>query len=335
MRVLLVQLDGKWPNVALMRLAAHHRDKGDEIAFRLAPGAAGLQRDLTDVGAPDRVYGSLIFEWTRPLARQLLALYPSAILGGAGWDETVTLERLGITTKRQDYSIYPGFAGAIGYSQRGCRLKCPFCKVPKLEPGPVREANTIPELVAGRAPRLVLLDNDPFGQKRWRQRVREMRALGIRVAFTQGINARTLTAREARAVASLDTYDDSFTKRSVYVAWDNRADEERLFRGLERLKRAGVKPGAVVVYMLVGYWDGAHVHEDDFYRVEKLLAWGARPFPMPFKKTPELLGFARWVIGSHAKRGVTWDAWVKAKCQPRNLHRKPSEQRGLFSGATA
>ena len=35
-----------------------------------------------------------------------------------------------------DYSIYgASFAASIGFTQRGCRLKCPFCVVPRKEGG--------------------------------------------------------------------------------------------------------------------------------------------------------------------------------------------------------
>lgn len=34
MNVLLLQLDGKIPNIALMRLAAHHRALGDVVVLR-------------------------------------------------------------------------------------------------------------------------------------------------------------------------------------------------------------------------------------------------------------------------------------------------------------
>lgn len=34
MRVLLWHLDGKLPNLALMRLAAHHRERGDTVELR-------------------------------------------------------------------------------------------------------------------------------------------------------------------------------------------------------------------------------------------------------------------------------------------------------------
>lgn len=40
-RVLLVQLDGKLPNIALMRIAAHHANLGDEVVLRRG-GERGL-----------------------------------------------------------------------------------------------------------------------------------------------------------------------------------------------------------------------------------------------------------------------------------------------------
>jgi len=60
MRVLLLQLDGKLPNLALMRIAAHHA--GDEVVLR-----RGGERELWDQEW-ERVYASAIFEKTRPAA---------------------------------------------------------------------------------------------------------------------------------------------------------------------------------------------------------------------------------------------------------------------------
>src|SRR5204862_477170 len=124
MRVLLLQLDGKIPNIALMRIAAHHRGLGDEIELRWTRDVASVAPEL--FGRPDRVYASLIFERTRPVAEALLRTYPDAMVGGTGWDVVRRLEDVGIHTVRQDYSIYPGWRQSIGFTQRGCRLKCPF-----------------------------------------------------------------------------------------------------------------------------------------------------------------------------------------------------------------
>ena len=126
MRVLLLQLDGKIPNIALMRISAHHRDRGDEIELR-----HGAQFEVGLWDRFDRVYASAIFTKTRPLCERLLRVYPDAILGGTGWSVQSSLESVGITTLEQDYSIYPRFEQSIGFTQRGCRLKCSFCVVPE------------------------------------------------------------------------------------------------------------------------------------------------------------------------------------------------------------
>jgi hypothetical protein len=60
----------------------------------------------------------------------------------------------------------------------------------------------------------------------------------------------------------------------------------------------------------------AHLDADD--RRAQIRAFGARPYPMPYVRTPELVGFQRWVIGAYDKR-ISWDAWSGAKYSPRRL----------------
>lgn len=327
-RVLLLQLDGKLPNLALMRVAAHHRARGDRVELRKAGNAQSVQPELYD--DHDLVYGSLIFTRTRPVAEALLRSRPDAIVGGTGWDLAVTLEDQGITTIEQDYSVYPSFRSSIGFTQRGCRLRCPFCVVPSKE-GPMREEQTVAQLWRGDPhPRhLHLLDNDFFGQSAWRERIAEMREGGFRVSFTQGINARFIDEETAVAVASVDYRDDGMRHKRLYTAWDSRKDERRLFRGLKLLADAGVKPDHVMVYMLIGYWPG-ETHEDREHRRRKLREFGARPYPMPYARTPELVAFQRWVVGAYDKT-VPWSHWWgDARGEPRRLSIRRSPQLRLL-----
>ena len=60
MNVLLLQLDGKIPNLALMRIARHHRDLGDHVWLRQAGNQAAIQPKL-DEPTPGKVYASAIF----------------------------------------------------------------------------------------------------------------------------------------------------------------------------------------------------------------------------------------------------------------------------------
>ena len=319
MKVLLFQLDGKIPNIALMRIAAHHRALGDSVRLRRT---GSPWREVWD--NPDIVYGSAVFEKSRPSVDHLRREFPDAIIGGTGVDVGSTLESVGITTLEQDYSIYPNYRQSIGFTQRGCRLKCPFCVVPRKE-GWMRSEKTISDVWRGEGwPReLVLLDNDFFGQTRWRDRVREIREGGFKVSFNQGINVRFITDESAAAVASLDYRDDSMVAKRIYTAWDNQKDEDRLFDGLSRLTACGVKPDHIMVYMLIGYWHG-ETAADRCYRQAKLREFGCRPYPMPFVRTQELIGFQRWVVGAYDKR-FTWEQWVRAAYRPENLGEKGAE----------
>lgn len=121
----------------------------------------------------------------------------------------------------------------------------------------------------------------------------------------------------AESLASVNYRDDSMKVKRIYTAWDNRKDEEILFQGLKRMVRYGIKPDHIMVYMLMGYWPGETM-QDCLYRQQRLREFGCRPYPMPFVRTKELVGFQRWVIGAYDKR-VPWDTWVAANYEPRNI----------------
>jgi hypothetical protein len=301
MRVRLTQLDGKLPNLALMKLAHWHRARGDELTF--------TRRADRDMFEPeyDVVYGSAIFTRTAPTVARFRAAWPDAILGGTWSDDLTTVEALlGVPSYELfDYSLYPAFEASIGYTQRGCRMKCHFCAVPKKEPGRPWNVNTIAQLWRGpgHPKKLHLIDNDFFGGPEWRDRVAEIREGGFRVCLNQGFNVRLITEEAAAAIASVEYRDDSFRERKLYVAWDNLGDERVFFRGVDRLAAAGVPPTHLRSYMLVGFapdetWEAVE------YRFQRMVALGIEPYPMVHDaaraRDPEwyhkLKEFQRWTI---------------------------------------
>ena len=332
MTVLLLHIDGKLPNLALMRLAAYYRTVG-HVIHRRVDNPHRLDQILDDVPLCDIIYGSLIFERSRPLAERIKERWPAVILGGTGWSLTETLDSIspGLSIGPLDYTDYPMWQQSIGFTQRGCRLRCPFCVVPRKE-GAVREEQTITEIWRGSPwPReIILLDNDFFGQPHWQQRISEIQQGRFKVNFNQGINARMLDDETAAALASVDYRNAKMTDRRLYTAWDNRKDEIRLFRGLEALVRHGVNPRHIMVYLLVGYWTN-ETHADRDYRRQQIRAFGAIPYPMPFVRTKELVGFQRWVIGAYDKR-ISWGAWEAADYQPRKLQLYPERHSAVAAG---
>lgn len=310
MNVRLTQIDGKLPNLALMKLAHHYRARGANINF-----TKHVERDFLEP-AYDRVYGSAIFSFSAERVAKFREQFPDAIVGGThntANNETIE-SHLGIAeSETYDYSIYPNFTGSIGFTQRGCRLKCGFCVVPKKE-GKPRSVNTIASIWRG-APwpkHIHLLDNDFFGQSRdqWESRIDEIRTGGFKVCLNQGINIRMIDDDSAKALASIPYYDDGFKVRRLYTAWDNIGDEARFTKGVDTLERHGIQPRNLLVYMLVGY-DPRETWERLFYRFNKMTERGIRPYPMVFgdrNRTLPLGGtnariagrtlseFQRWVI---------------------------------------
>jgi hypothetical protein len=279
MKVRITQLDGKLPNLALMKLSAFHKAQGDEVYFTRSPFRSMLEQVY------DRVYASAIFSFSADRVAKLKHEFPDAIVGGTfDLKNTTTVEQITGDFDGLDYSLYPDFQASLGFTQRGCRLKCGFCVVPRKE-GKPQSVKRIRQIWRGGAfPRNIhLLDNDFFGQAEaeWKDRIEEIIWGGFSICLNQGINVRMITDDAAKALASIDYRDDQFEKRRLYTAWDNLGDEAVFFRGVDRLEKAGIPPAHLMAFMLIGY-DRREDWAKVIYRMQKMAARGIRPYPMAF-----------------------------------------------------
>ena len=323
--VRLVHIDGDLPNLALMKLGHWHKSIGNRVTF-----VRHVQPSLFEGRTYHRVYGSAIFKRSRYLVDELVSAYPDAIVGGTGSGRPLGLtveSEIGVAEyEHYDYGLYPNYRWSLGFTQRGCRLSCPFCVVPKKEGHPV-SVNTIADIWRPDRPRAVdLLDNDFFGQpeQSWRARIDEILDGDFKVSFSQGINVRLVNDNIAAALASVRYSNRDFTKRRLYMAWDNIGHERVFFRGVERLKDAGIPTRHMMVYMLVGYAAGETM-EDIMYRYQLLKDAGCMPYPMVFEPFDEddgdrpertqeetrlLKAFQRWVVGRF-DQVVPWKEYRK------------------------
>jgi hypothetical protein len=294
--VRLTQIDGKLPNLALMKLAHWHRARRDTVVF-----TRKVRRDMLEP-AYDRVYASTIFDFSAKATAILRQEFPEAIVAGTGTADGRTVEDLigENPYERYDYADWPDFTASIGFTQRGCRLRCKFCVVPAKE-GKPRSVNEIAGIWRGEPwPRhLHLLDNDFFGQPEWEARLAEIREGGFKVCFNQGINVRLITDEVAAAIAGIQYKDDQFERPRLYTAWDNLKDEKVFFRGVDTLERAGIPPRHLLAYMLVGFAPGETLEAVE-HRFQRMVARGIRPYPMVYDRSNrELRAFARWAIGRY------------------------------------
>jgi|TARA_Y100000310_G_C20525396_1_gene735741 hypothetical protein len=288
-RVALYDVDSAIPNLALMKLARHHKERGDEVGWFHPLWASTY----------DRIYASKVFDFSDGVLLDSECME----IGGTGWDLKSELppeiERL-----QPDYSLY-GYPHSIGFTMRGCRFACKFCVVPEKEGRP-QPNNTIGEIWAQRdSDFIVLLDNDFFGNPEWGERIAEIREHDLRVNFSQGLNIRIITEGQAAALASVRFSNIHCTKKQVHFAWDRCRDARLIRRGFERCVAAGIRPAQMAFYVLIGF---DTTHEENLERVTTLAEWGCDPYAMPYDRSdPYQKAFARWVNHKAIFKTVPWD----------------------------
>lgn len=299
MNVRLTQIDGALPNLALMRLAHWHKARGDQVHV-----TRSIQPELFEP-AYGRVYGSAIFKFSADRLERFQAQWPCAIVGGTGVMSSMTVEDIIGDHEGVDYEGHD-VEYSIGFTQRGCRLKCKFCVVPGKE-GKNRGVATIADIWRG-APhprKLHLLDNDFFGNPEWPARIEEIRAGKFKVCLSQGINVRLINDEAAAALATIEYRNTKFNERKLYTAWDNLKDEGVFFKGVDTLERAGIPPKHLMAYMLVGY-DPLETWARIWRRFNRMVERGIEPYPMVFNRARvDLLCFQRWVV-TGLYRAVPW-----------------------------
>jgi hypothetical protein len=292
MRVGLLQCDGKYPNLALMKISKFHEDKGDEVTWY----DGGLFNDLYD-----RIYASKIFAFT-PMPSLPME---KSFIGGTGID---FYNRLPEEIEKSDvsYTLYPECNYHIGFSMKGCRFACKFCCVPKKEGRPYVH-NTIDEILTNPkgGNRLMLLDNDFFGGQNWRENLARITELKLKVNFNQGLNIRILTQEQADLLAKCNFVNSKFNKKYVTFAWDKYKDKELIHKGIDICGKAGIKPEQMQFFVLVGF---DTTPEQDLERIMTLKNLGALPFVMPYNKEDNYQKkLARWVNNRIIFRSVKWE----------------------------
>jgi len=281
MKVLLVQIDGKMPNLALMKISSYHKRKGDRVGWAWAN--------------PDRVYISCIFSKNLPHARGVAKFYPEAEirLGGPalGYPNFLPDE---IEHSMPDYPLYPDLDYSMGFTTRGCIRDCPFCIVPKIE-GKFKEHASIREFHNPSFDKLILLDNNFLASTLWKEKLEYIKNQNLKVNFNQGLDARLITDEKASTLAETQSYNYHFTSRKHYFAWDLIENEKQVIYGLLKMIDVGVPPQQIAVYVLVGFNTS---HKQDYYRFSMLRELDVEPFIMIYnnrKDDPWIRYFARWV----------------------------------------
>ena len=113
MNVKLIQIDGKLPNLALMRLAAYYKEHNHNVVF-----TRSVNRDLFDPEF-DLIFASSIFKFSLNRIERLKQNYPKAVIGGTGTDNwQLKVEDYIGDYHKLDYEFYPDYKFSLGFTQR-------------------------------------------------------------------------------------------------------------------------------------------------------------------------------------------------------------------------
>jgi hypothetical protein len=287
MRVAIHDADGgKYPNLALLKLAAWHKACGDTVDRFMALYRYGY----------DRVYSSKVFSWTKLDS----SLPDSSIKGGTGYDGKTNLPDE-VEHFCPDYA-FAGIAYSMGFLTRGCIRSCPWCVVPAKE-GAIRPHADITEFTRHR--HVKLMDNNILALPDYAAtQFEKMARLGLRVDFNQGLDARLIDMPIARRLAALSWWEP------LRLACDTKAQMPEVARAVRLLRQAGVKPVRYNCYVLVKSID------DALDRVEFLRALNVTPFAQPYRPAgsteephEELKRFARWVNLRPVFKTTDWQGY--------------------------
>lgn len=311
MRVLLIQVDGKWPNLALMKLSAYHKGLGDEVAL--------MKMKVPNFGLipfePDWVYVSYIFSKNKGYAHGLKKFFKNKVqglqIGGPGLEFKTVLPDF-IEHLMPDYDLY-GIDYSMGFTSRGCIRKCPWCIVPKLE-GSLRNHASIREFLSPEHNKLILLDNNFLASSKWRENIDFILEHKLKISFTQGLDIRLVTDDNAKYLSKVDYYTAAFKGRYLYFAFDTPQIEKDVRRGVKILEQHGIPPYRLRFYMLCGF---NTTHQEDMHRFKILRELGCDIMVMRYNgklDDPWINYFYRWVNG-RGFRACSWEEYDQGNSQ--------------------
>ena len=295
MKIGLIDVDGhNYPNLALMKLSAWHKEQGDHVEW-YQPLFSGHM---------DKVYMSKIFSFTPDYEYFVDA--DEIIKGGTGYCiETINGEEIFHKDKDiclpyeiehiyPDYSIYSEQTEdcAYGYLTRGCPRNCSFCHVSQKEQAYSYKVADLSEFWRGQK-HIELLDPNLLACPDWKDLLQQLIDSKASVNFNQGLDIRMMTDEKAQMLSQIKI-------DQIHFAYDRYEDRQLIEpKFLEFRKRSKIHPHDLQVYVLCGDRE-KRVLSEDLHRIYWLRENGYAPYIMLYDKDNipkghELRKLQRWV----------------------------------------
>lgn len=288
MKIGLIDVDGhNFPNLALMRISAYHKARGDNVEWW-----------SSEFEYYDIVYMSKVFSDAYSKEGHTPMNCGKVIKGGTGYciklkngrevfdqSKNTTLPDE-IEKMFPDYSIYPQFGFAVSMTSRGCPRGCGFCHVAPKEGRASIKVADVTDFWSGQK-EIKVLDPNITACCEKRDLMEQYIQTGAWIDFTQGIDIRLTND------ADIDSLNRMKIER-LHFAWDNPKDDLRerfqYFTENFRIKDNRRK----IVYVLTNF---DSTMEENLYRIYTLRDLGYDPDVRVYDKPhapQEIIDLQRW-----------------------------------------
>jgi hypothetical protein len=277
MKVGLIDVDGhNFPNIALMKISAWHKKKGDIVEWC-------LPLDHYDI-----VYQSKVFDETYSPDIDWMPMADKIIKGGTGYglDNTLPPE---IEHTYPDYSIYPELTKdtAYGFLTRGCPRGCKFCIVAEKEGRRSYKVADLSEFWNGQK-NISLLDPNILACKDHPDLLQQLIDSKACVDFNQGLDIRLTNEHNIDLLNRIKV-------KEIHFAWDNAEDDlQPYFQQYKALAKHKPHGQYGAVYCLTNF---GSTMEENLYRIYTLRDLGYDPYVMIYDKPnapKEIKDLQRW-----------------------------------------
>ena len=272
MRISLIDVDSKIPNLALMKLSAYHKAKGDTVGFNLSN--------------PDKIYASIVFKKNNGKSKNGQISNIPIIYGGSGYDINSKLPRE-IEYLKPDYNLYPS-EYSQGFTSRGCNRNCYFCIVPQKE-GYFSIHQHPDQFYDDRFKEIMLMDNNILFNYGWAKQVLDWCSMhSLKVNMTQGYDIRLID--ETIAGLIFDTRVDM-----VRFAFDDIKLESIIREKIQLLKDVGFNLRSNIAFYC--YCHNDSMFEDTLRRCNILKDLGTNAHVMyncDIPKTQRIKSLMKW-----------------------------------------
>lgn len=276
MNIGLIDVDShNHPNLALMKISAYHKAKGDNVEWCIPMlhydivyvsktfGDEYSQMDTTVINADKVIYGGTgfaikvvdgkeVYEKTDDgeLPHEMEHMYP-------------------------DYSLYPNLTKdtAYGFLTRGCPNNCGFCIVSKKEGLISHKVADLSEWWNGQK-NIVLMDANLLACKEHMSLLQQLVDSGAKVDFAQGLDARFINEDNINLIKQVKIM-------TIHFAWDRMKFEKQIAKGLTLAREHLAHRGNEIVYMLTNYDTSI---AEDLYRVQRIKELGYYPDVRIYRK---------------------------------------------------